>query len=218
MGHEYDGFARQDSTAETIEEYLFAAMRKTRLVPMVANWRDLKYSRGGRTDKGVSALGQVVALLLRSKGRSGEEAVSEDEEFDYPMLLNSALPQTIRVLGWTTAAADFSARFSAQFREYKYFIVDQNRSLDVDKMVRAASYLIGEHDFRNFCKADVSAVKSFVRKIKEVRIEEIEGLRWGDRRVLQLYIKGTAFLWHQVRRNFDINCSFSFSLMKKYLI
>ena len=201
LGHDYSGFARQDTTDETIEEHLFAALRTTRLVPPGATWRELTYSRGGRTDKGVSALGQVVALLLRSKGLVGEPELPEDEEMNYPALLNGVLPPTIRVLGWTTAPPNFSARFSAKFREYKYFMVDKSEGgLDVDRMRAAASFLVGQHDFRNFCKADVAAVKSFVRNILAVRVEEAEGMVWGGRRVVELYIRGTAFLWHQVRR------------------
>ena len=34
--------------------HLFAALRTTRLVPPGASWQELRYSRGGRTDKGVS--------------------------------------------------------------------------------------------------------------------------------------------------------------------
>ena len=49
-------------------------------------------------------------------------------------------------------------RFDARAREYKYFIV-QDGSLDVDAMREAAGHLVGEHDFRNFCKADVAQVR-----------------------------------------------------------
>lgn len=38
-------------------------MRRTKLIPEGAGWEGLGYSRCGRTDKGVSALGQVVILL-----------------------------------------------------------------------------------------------------------------------------------------------------------
>lgn len=198
VGHDYHGFARQDNSDETIEEHLFAALCKTRLILPDVPWQQLNYSRGGRTDKGVSALGQVVALNLRSGGRVGNPPLSEDEEYDYPTLLNRVLPKEIRVLGWTTALPDFSARFSARFREYKYFIVDDGK-LDVEKMHEAASHLLGEHDFRNFCKPDVTAVKSFVRHILEMRLEEVPGLQLRDKKVLMLFIRGTAFLWHQVR-------------------
>ena len=42
--------------------HLFNALRKTRLIPEHADVGSLRYSRCGRTDKGVSALGQVCVL------------------------------------------------------------------------------------------------------------------------------------------------------------
>lgn len=198
LGHDYHGFARQESVACTIEEFLFAALRKTCLIPPEASWNELNYSRGGRTDKGVSALGQVVALLVRSAGRSGGETLVEEQELDYPALLNRVLPPTIRVLGWTTVHPNFSARFNARYREYKYFVVT-NDYLDVNRMRIAGRLLVGEHDFRNFCKPDVTAVKSFVRRILDVRIEEFSPVKASSRKVIELYVKGSAFLWHQVR-------------------
>lgn len=198
LGHDYHGFARQESVASTIEEFLFAALRKTCLIPPKASWSDLNYSRGGRTDKGVSALGQVVALLVRSAGRADSDPLDEEDELDYPALLNRVLPSTIRVLGWTTVHANFSARFSACYREYKYFVVT-NDDFDIDRMRVAGGLLVGEHDFRNFCKPDVVAVKSFVRRILDVRIEEFPLVKASGRKVIELYVKGSAFLWHQVR-------------------
>ena len=35
------------------------------------------------------------------------------------------------------------------------------RPLDIPAMQQAASYLVGEHDFRNFCKMDVEHVLTF---------------------------------------------------------
>ena len=52
----------------------------------------------------------MVALRVRSKARVSEEAVGAEEEMDYPLILNRALPQDIRVLGWTDVPGDFSAR------------------------------------------------------------------------------------------------------------
>ena len=200
LGHDFYGFAKQDSAKETIEEHLFAALRKTRLIKPDMTWKELQYSRGGRTDRGVSALGQVVALLLRSVSKVGEPLTSEDQEMDYPAILNRVLPSTIRVLGWTTAPKEFSARFSAEFREYKYFIIDDTRSsLDIERMKRAASSFVGEHDFRNFCKADVAKVKNFRRRIMKIELNVLPTPMTKNESLVELYICGTAFLWHQVR-------------------
>lgn len=43
-------------------------------------------------------------------------------------------------------------RFGATTREYKYFVV-LDGSLDLGAMQEAVKHFIGEHDFRNFCKA-----------------------------------------------------------------
>jgi tRNA pseudouridine38/39 synthase len=70
LGWNYDGFASQDNTPETIECKLFNAFKSARLVD---NDDIPNYSRCGRTDKGVSALCQVCDcrnfLLAGSKCR-----------------------------------------------------------------------------------------------------------------------------------------------------
>lgn len=146
IGTRFQGFARQDSTDNTIEASVdgngltgtranlfattshdavgmavvpctlsqgefFKALAKTRLIAPDADICSLRYSRCGRTDKGVSALGQVVALMLRSNGRSGDPSVSEDAELDYTQIINSALTPEIRVLGWITVPTEFNARY-----------------------------------------------------------------------------------------------------------
>ena len=90
--------------AETVETHLFAALRATRLIAADATWAQCGYSRCGRTDKGVSALRQLVALKLRG-------AAPGAEALDYVALLNRQLPADIRVLSWRLAPEGFSARF-----------------------------------------------------------------------------------------------------------
>ena len=63
-GQSYHGFASQDDIDNTIEGHLFRALQQTCLI---VDRDSCNYSRCGRTDKGVSALGQVVALHLRTK-------------------------------------------------------------------------------------------------------------------------------------------------------
>ena len=64
-GEPYSGYSQNvgDPIDESVEGALFAALVKVRLV----SGRDAaKYSRCGRTDKGVSAFGQVISLSVRS--------------------------------------------------------------------------------------------------------------------------------------------------------
>ena len=48
-----------------------------------------------------------------------EEAIEAEEEMDYPLILNRALPQDIRVLGWTDVPGDFSARLVNLFPDQR---------------------------------------------------------------------------------------------------
>ena len=104
---------------------------------------------------------------------------------------------------WTPVAASFSARFSCQERSYRYYFPKSN--LDLHRMQEAAQLLVGEHDFRNFCKADINnGVTNFVRTINDISInifmndgEHTIGNNPRTMHVLQ--IDGSAFLWHQVR-------------------
>ncbi|MEW5297786.1 MAG: hypothetical protein WDW36_000970 [Sanguina aurantia] len=198
VGWDMQGFARQDHTDNTVEGFLFKALRHVRLISHDCEVASLDYSRCGRTDKGVSALGQVVSLLVRSNARVGAPEITDlHTELDYSRMLNRALPATIRVLGWAPVTVEFNARFSARFREYKYFIV-QDGSLDLSLMREAASLLIGSHDYRNFCKADVTAVRSFERTIIQFDIDEV-AVGTPGANIYALTVKGSAFLWHQVR-------------------
>lgn len=74
LGASFDGFAQQTMTKNTVEEHLHRAFHDALLVsdgrrdaPGLPQPRDYAYSRCGRTDKGVSAFGQVVGLRVRSK-------------------------------------------------------------------------------------------------------------------------------------------------------
>lgn len=201
FGQRFYGFASEAQMDPTIESELFKALVETRLV--YGDKKSWQYSRCGRTDKGVSSIGQVVALLLRSchkvKGGSTGQLITEDlceGELDYVRILNKALPKDIRVMGWCPVPVDFSARFSCRSREYKYFFWKAN--LDIMAMDSASKKFVGEHDFRNFCKMDAANVHSFRRRITLFEICPF-GERSQDDELWSIRIKGSAFLWHQVR-------------------
>lgn len=195
FGWDYDGFASQESTENTVERHLFEALEKTKLIK---DRNSADYSRCGRTDKGVSALCQIVALKLRSN-------LDKGAEFEYTSWLNKVLPSDIRVLSWCHVKDDFSARFSCTSRKYKYFFFGQG--LNLEKMQQAAELLEGSHDFRNFSKIDPSkgVDQSFERNILSAKIESVNGTLFKDctdKANEDLYVfslHGSAFLWHQVR-------------------
>lgn len=210
FGWEYNGFASQKSYKEeaggeergdvgvvTVEDVLFQALLRTRLIESP---RTCRYSRCGRTDAGVSSVGQVVALTLRSSARKlGPEPVAEPSSVEVPLcsMLNRNLPPEIRVLGWCPVSEDFDARFSCRGRSYKYFF--PRLGLDLAAMQEAAAKLVGEHDFRNFARRDPNRPKlSTIRRIFTSHIVERDG------GMCEYVIHGTAFLYHQVRCTMEI--------------
>lgn len=206
LGQQYNGFEHHANNATplpTIEEKLWQALTKTKLIfptgPGEVNWDGCDYSKCGRTDKGVSAFGQVIGIRVRSnkpKDTDGEDDFdSVNDEIPYPRILNRVLPDDIRVLAWCPSPPpDFSARFSCRERRYRYFFtqpafaplpgktgimkrrtgdVERDGWLNIEAMRKAASYFQGSHDFRNFCKVDPGKqITNFVRNITYASIEE----------------------------------------------
>ncbi|XP_042006937.1 tRNA pseudouridine(38/39) synthase-like isoform X2 [Salvia splendens] len=204
FGQRFYGFASEAQMDPTVESEIFKALYKTRLVS--GDKKELQYSRCGRTDKGVSSVGQVISLSLRSNlketstsnGYSAEISAEEscDGELDYVKILNRALPNDIRIIGWSPAPTDFNARFNCLSREYKYFFWREN--LNIMAMESAGKRFIGEHDFRNFCKMDAANVHNYRRYITSFEIFSCNE-RYGDDELWAMKIKGSAFLWHQIR-------------------
>lgn len=65
-------------------------------------------------------------------------------------------------------------------------------------MESAGKKLIGEHDFRNFCKMDAANVHNYRRCITMFEICPYN-MRFEGNQLCAIKIKGSAFLWHQVR-------------------
>ncbi|EXX74149.1 uncharacterized protein OCT59_026443 [Rhizophagus irregularis] len=205
LGWNYSGFASQGNEDDfpSIEGHLFKSLLNAKLI---ADPSDCNFSKCGRTDKGVSGLGQVVSLDVRSnlpKNTSSDITNNKKiEEVPYIDTLNRLLPDDIRILAWAPVDKDFSARFNCKSRKYKYFFVRGN--LDIELMREAANRFLGTHDFRNFCKVDGSKqITNFERTILEARIDPVQYKHQDNplefREFYVFNLRGTAFLWHQVR-------------------
>jgi tRNA U38,U39,U40 pseudouridine synthase TruA len=72
----------------------------------------VKWSRAARTDKGVSAVSQVVAAKV-----FGDEPLEE-----LPATINRQLPDQVRVLGVTRVTEGFNARTYCSKRRYEYVL------------------------------------------------------------------------------------------------
>lgn len=194
LGWNYMGFAAQgnEEAVPTVEGRLFQALQNCRLI---VDPDQCQFSRCGRTDKGVSGLGQVVSLRVRSN------LPQKSEEIPYVETINRLLPDDIRVLAWAPVSDTFNSRFDCRSRTYKYFF--PRGKLDLDLMRQGASYFIGEHDFRNFCKLDPSKnITNYKRTVLSLDIRPVAPPALGasdSTGFFEVELKGTAFLWHQVR-------------------
>ena len=139
----------------------------------------------GRTDTGVHANGQVIAVEVR--WRHGAEQLQR--------AWNAHLPPSICVREVRPAPADFHPRFSALWRTYRYRVYQacgkdesnlpdrspltdrfawyEPRTLDVARMQEAADSLIGEHDFATF--GQPTQGESTVRRVVEAGWQENQG-------------------------------------------
>ncbi len=151
----------------------------------------------GRTDAGVHALGQV-AHFLADWSHSVEELRRG---------CNALLPVDIVLKKLEPASDDFHARHSARAKTYEYQIINQPiRSplkrlyawhipyqLDVELMNRAASHLIGSHNFATF-GSPTEGTPSTIREMLEARCEMMKS---GES--IRFVIRGTGFLRYMVR-------------------
>jgi len=171
-GTAFNGSQRQPEPARTVELDVTKAARGLGILG-----DDGWFVLGGRTDAGVSALGNVGAL---------------DTEFDEGALvvaLNSQL-EDVWAYGMARVSNEFNPRY-ATLRWYRYLI--EREGIDIKKAEDAARLFAGDHDFTHFSKLDDTADRSPLR-----RIDSIEVVEKGD--FIALDVRGESFLWQMVRR------------------
>lgn len=165
--------------------------------------REVDLTCAGRTDAGVHAIAQYVSVPVTA------------DELDLPVRrlmhgLSALLPDDISPAMLYHAPKGFSARFDARSRSYRYRIVAGEArpvlawdhawwlrsDLDVAAMGEAASALVGEHDFKSFCKATSAEGKPTHRCV--MRCDVSEQAECGER-VICIDVVGNAFLHSMVR-------------------
>lgn len=156
---------------------------------------DIHVIGASRTDSGVHALGNIA--VFDTHARMPAEKIS--------YALNQRLPEDIRIQKSEEVASDWHPRHCESRKTYEYkiyrgeFPMPVNRlyalftyhKLDVEKMRRAAQYLVGEHDFKSFCQVGAQ-VETTVRTIYSVEIIE-----QGSELIVR--VCGGGFLYNMVR-------------------
>ncbi len=149
-GRSFYGHQRQPDR-RTVEGECIAALRSARLI---GDPKEAFFRSASRTDRGVSAIGNVIA-------------------FDASLLPEAVLgafnDKARDVWAWAAAGVPdgFHPRHAVE-RWYRYHILDD---LPLGKLRRAAATFVGPHDFRSFSKEDVPE-SMVIRRIDVTRSRE----------------------------------------------
>ena len=186
-GTNYHGWQVQDNGI-TIEEVL------NRTISELVQ-EDIKVIGASRTDAGVHACGNVAVFDTESR-------IPGDK---FSFALNQRLPDDIRIQESCEVDADFHPRYADTVKTYEYNILNRRFELpskrlyaafcyypmDIERMNRAAAYLVGEHDFKSFCSAGAQ-VQTTVRTIYAVNVTKEDDM-------VHIRITGNGFLYNMVR-------------------
>jgi len=159
----------------------------------------------GRTDAGVHAWGQVV---------SGDVPATTDLANLAHRINRMCGPAiAVRAAEWSEDP-DFSARFSATWRHYRYTVLDAPvgvpllaatawhvpQPLNLWAMQLACDPLIGEHDFSSFCRrpkvTDDHPAPSLVRRVMQATWTTVDS---DVGKLLRFEIRANAFCHQMVR-------------------
>lgn len=187
-GTEFFGFQRQGST-RTVQGVFEGVLREL-------GWREETILFAGRTDTGVHAEGQVVVFELDW----------QHSDATLVKALNAKLPTDAAVDRLARVEADFHPRYDASSRCYRYTLYQRAErdplrdrfawrvwpELELERLNRAAAWLIGKHDYAAFGRAMKPGAST-------VRV--VLGSQWSEQEeVLHYEIEANAFLYHMVRR------------------
>ncbi|XP_064163957.1 pseudouridylate synthase 1 homolog isoform X2 [Anguilla rostrata] len=203
-GKGYHGMQRNmgSSKFKTIEDELVTALVKSGCIPENHghDMKKMSFQRCARTDKGVSAAGQVVSLKLWLI----DDVVAK---------INAHLPAQIRVLGLRRVTGSFNSKNSCDARTYSYLLptvafapkelVHQDASFRLgsealQRVNQLFSRFKGTHNFHNFTSQKAPGDPSARRYVLDMACAE-PFLRDGAEFAV-VTVTGQSFMMHQIRK------------------
>ena len=170
-GSSFHGYQRQPDVP-TVEEEIIRSLKRATIIKSV---RESRFKSGSRTDRGVSALGNVLAL-------------NTDFEPTDLVPAHNAYARNVWFHSLAEVHEDFDPRI-AQRRWYRYHLRKRD---DVSRLKQVAGIFVGEHDFASFTKDRANTTR---------RIDSIEVGQERDFTVID--VMGASFLWQMIRRIID---------------
>ena len=186
-GTNYHGWQKQPQ-AITVESVLNSALSE------LFNEK-IEVIGASRTDTGVHSLGNIA--VFDTNARMPADKVS--------YALNQRLPEDISIQDSREVPLDFHPRRHDSKKTYEYKILNCKFPmpvyrlyshfvyvpLDIERMRKAAGYLVGEHDFKSFCSVNTTA-ETTVRTIYEVNVSKSNDM-------ITIRVTGSGFLYNMVR-------------------
>lgn len=156
---------------------------------------EIKVKGASRTDSGVHSYGNIAIFDTETRMPAGKISYA----------LNQRLPEDIVIQDSCEVSPDFHPHGVKSRKTYEYKIMNgpfQNplmrkdtyfypHDLDVERMQEAATYLVGEHDFKSFCSIRTT-VKTTIRTIYDLQVGKS-----GD--IITVRVTGNGFLYNMVR-------------------
>lgn len=195
-GTDFCGWQRQDKAdkgkaVRTVQGEIENALEKI-------HKQKVNLTGSGRTDSGVHAFAQAANFF------SPIDSIPVE---NYIAAINAFLPNDIRIIQSQQVPEDFSSRFSATSRTYRYFIHTANpfasqmryvwpihHRANLDCLNQMASFLKGEIDCATFAAAGDQSL-STCRYIDDAHFYVEE----KDPDIIVFEITANAFLWKMVR-------------------
>ncbi len=170
-GRKFQGYARQPQL-KTVEGEIINIMVQHNLIK---DPKESKFRSASRTDRNVSALGNVVAFNTQSQ-----------KKYAFQELKKSS--NDILFYGVKEVEPEFYPRYAKQ-RTYRYYL--KNHNYELEKLLSVAALFTGEHNFSNFARVETD--KNPIRTIDNIFVTERD-----DFFAIDFYAQ--TFLWHQLRR------------------
>jgi tRNA pseudouridine38-40 synthase len=164
----YHGYARQEGM-KTVESTILETLEGMGAM----DGRKARLQVASRTDRGVSAAGNIIA-------------------FDTSMEADSVVSGIVHSLRgiWIGGSAMVEATFNprhAKSKNYRYYL--HSEGIDIGALEEAAEVFVGKHDFTNFARLDG---RNPVRVIHNAEVH--------SGKIIKIDFDGRSFLWNQVRR------------------
>lgn len=171
-GTKFHGSQRQTKQeVRTVEGDLIKALERAKVID---DLESAQFRVASRTDRGVSALGNVLVIS------------TDFVENELISALNGHLSDCW-CYGIKKVDNDFNPRWARE-RWYRYYL--DGEGLDLNKIIESVNIFLGEQNYRNFANREV---ENPVRTINSIEVQEQESYFILD-------FRAENFIWNQIRR------------------